>query len=116
MTVHFTTPGWAAAAVLGAAMLVSPGLRAHQEEPGVPRRVTRKVVALYPEIAKRLHLEGTVKMAATVAPDGAVKSIKTLGGNAVLVLAAEYAVKQWKYEASTKETTEAVALVFSDTQ
>ena len=116
MSIHFTKLGWAAAAVLGAALLASPGLRAEQEAPGVARRVTHKVVPLYPEIAKRWHLEGTVKMSATVGPDGAVKSIKTLGGNAVLVLAAEHAVKQWKYELSTKETTEAVALVFKDTQ
>jgi TonB family protein len=67
-------------------------------------------------MARRWHLEGTVKMSATVAPDGAVKSIKITGGNPVLALAAEQAVKQWKYELAARETTEGVSLVFKDTQ
>jgi TonB family protein len=116
MSIHFRQPGWVAIAVIGVALLVSPALRAQQDEPGAGRKVTRKVVPQYPDVARRWHLAGTVKMTATVAPDGAVKSVKTLGGNAVFVLAAEEAVKQWKYELSPKETTEAVALVFKDTQ
>jgi TonB family protein len=115
MSIPFT-PGWVAAVVIGAALLATPALRAQPEEPGAARKVTHKVVPSYPEIAKRWHLAGTVRMTATVAPDGAVKSVKTLGGNAILVLAAEDAVKQWKYELAPKETTEAVALVFKDTQ
>ena len=116
MSVHFMKPGWAAAVVLGAALLVSPALRAQQDEPGAGRRITHKVVPLYPEVARRMHLEGTVRVSVTVAPNGAVKSIKTLGGNAVLVIAANQAVSQWKYEVSTVETTEAVTLVFKDNQ
>jgi TonB family protein len=116
MSTRFTPSSWVAAVVIGAALLVSPALRAQQEEPGAGRKITRKVVPQYPDLAKRWHLTGTVKMTATVAPNGAVKSVKTLGGNAVFVLAAEEAVKQWKYELSPKETTEAVALVFKDTE
>jgi TonB family protein len=120
MSIHFMKPGWAAAVVLGAALgaalLASPGLGAQQEEPGAGRRVTHKVVPLYPAVARRMHLEGTVRLSATVAPNGAVKSTKTLGGNAVLAIAADQAVSQWKYEVSTRETTEAVTLVFKDNQ
>jgi outer membrane biosynthesis protein TonB len=114
MSIHFTKPGWVAAVLIGATLFAAPALRAEQDE--AARKVTRKVVPQYPDIAKRWHLAGTVKMTATVAPDGAVKAVKTLGGNAVFVLAAEEAVKQWKYELSTKETTESIALVFKDTQ
>lgn len=116
MSIPFRTLGWVSAVVLSAAFLASPALRAQQEAPEAGRKVTRKVVPLYPDIARRWHLTGTVKMTATVAPDGAVKAVKTLGGNAVFVLAAQEAVKQWKYELSTKETTESVALVFKDSQ
>ena len=114
MSICFPKSGWAAAVVIGAALLLSPALPPEQEEPGAGRKITRKIVPQYPDVARRWHLAGTVKMTATVAPDGAVKSVKTLGGNAVFVLAAEEAVKQWKYEHSPKETTEAVALVFKD--
>jgi outer membrane biosynthesis protein TonB len=114
MSVHFTKSGWVAAVLIGATLLAAPALRAAQDD--AARKVTRRVVPLYPDVAKRWHLAGTVKMTATVAPDGAVKAVKTLGGNAVFVLAAEEAVKQWKYELSTKETTESIALVFKDTQ
>src|SRR5205823_6002645 len=114
MSVHFTRPRWVAAVLIGATLLVAPALRAQQDD--TPRKVTRKVVPLYPDVARRWHLAGTVRMTATVAPDGAVKTIKTLGGNAVFVLAAQEAVKQWKYELSPKETVESIALVFKDTQ
>ena len=63
-----------------------------------------------------MALEGTVRVSVTVAPNGAVKSTKTLGGNAVLAIAADQAVSQWKYEVSTRETIEAVTLVFKDNQ
>jgi TonB family protein len=115
LSIPFTQSGWVAVAVIGAVLLGSPALRAQLEEPGAGRKVTRKVVPEYPDVAKRWHLVGTVKMTATVAPGGAVTSVKTHGGNAVFVLAAEEAVKQWKYEPSPKTTTESVALVFKDT-
>jgi outer membrane biosynthesis protein TonB len=111
---RFTKTGWVAAVLIGATSFVAPALRAEQDD--MARKVTRKIIPQYPEVAKRWHLAGTVKMAATVAPDGAVRAVRTLGGNAVFVLAAEDAVKQWKYELSTKETTESIALVFKDSQ
>ena len=114
MSIHFTNPGWVAAVLIGATLCVAPALRAAQDD--AARKITRKVVPQYPDVARRWHLAGTVKMTATVAPDGGVKAVKTLGGNAVFVLAAEEAVKQWKYELSTKETTESIALVFKDSQ
>lgn len=79
------------------------------------RRVTHKVVPSYPSIARHWHLTATVKLLATVAPDGLVKSIRTVGGNPVFVAAAVEAVRHWKYEVSRKETTEMVALTFTDT-
>ena len=111
---HFTKTAWTAAVLIGATLCVPPALRAEQDD--AARKVTRKVVPVYPEVAKRWHLAGTVRMAVTVAPDGGVKVIKALGGNAVFLVAAEEAVKQWKYETSAKESTESIALVFKDIQ
>jgi len=44
------------------------------------RRVVYKVAPVYPELAKRMQIAGVVKLRATVAPRGSVKSIEPVGG------------------------------------
>ena len=101
---------WAGALTLGlVGMLWSP---ASAQDTESTRKVTKRVPPVYSAIAQQARLAGTVKMVLTVAPDGSVKSLRTLGGNAVLASAAEAAAKQWKYEPSPKETNEAVAFKF----
>jgi|SRR5438093_284177 len=82
------------------------------QEAEAPRKVTKRVPPVYSEIAKQARLTGTVRILLTVAPDGTVKSLKTLGGNAVLASSAEAAAKQWKFEPVKKETNETVAFKF----
>jgi TonB family protein len=101
---------WVGAIALG--LIGSALCPASAQEAEAPRKVTRRVPPVYPEIAKQARLVGTVRIAMTVAPDGTVKSLKTLGGNAVLASAAEAAAKQWRFEPLKKETTEAVAFKF----
>ena len=67
----------------------------------------------YPPLAKRAHSTGTVKMIVTIAPEGTVRSVKTLGGSPLLVPAAEAAVKQWTFEIAKAESNQTVAVVFS---
>lgn len=76
------------------------------------RRVTEKAAPVYPELARRLNLEGTVKLQVTVAPDGAVKHSEVLGGNPVLAKAAQDAVRKWRWVAAPQETKEQVQLIF----
>lgn len=59
----------------------------------------------YPGIAKRYKIQGTARLLIVVAPDGSVKEVKVLGGNAVLAQAAVDAVKKWKYEPAPAEST-----------
>lgn len=59
-----------------------------------------------------MHIRGTVRVEATVRPNGAVKSTRVLGGNPVLVTAAQDAVTKWKFEPAQSETTEVVQLTF----
>jgi protein TonB len=59
----------------------------------------------YPELARGNNITGSARLQIVVAPDGTVKDIKVLGGNAVLVEAAVKAVKKWKYEPATADTT-----------
>jgi TonB family protein len=58
----------------------------------------------YPELAKRNNISGTARLQVVIAPDGSVKEIKVLGGNAVLVEAAVQAVRKWKYQPGPSET------------
>ena len=80
--------------------------------PSAERKVTSRVEPAYPELARKMHLQGVVKVEATVRPNGTVRSTRILGGNPVLIDAATEAVKKWKFEPGSSETTEAVQLTF----
>ncbi len=77
------------------------------------RKVSSRVAPAYPELARRMHLQGVVKIEAVVRPNGTVKSTRVLGGNPVLVDAANDAVSKWKFEPASSETTEIVQLTFT---
>jgi len=53
------------------------------------RRLMEKVAPVYPALARRLNLEGVVKLRVTVSPDGAFKQSEVVGGNPVLAKPAE---------------------------
>jgi TonB family protein len=74
-----------------AAALAVPAIAA--ETRGVKTRVS----PVYPEIAQRLRIEGTVRIEATVDPDGKVIDVKTVSGNHSLAPAAEDAVRKWRF-------------------
>ena len=76
------------------------------------RKVVSKVSPLYPELARRLKLEEAVKLEVTVAPNGAAKKIDVVGGNPVLVKAAEDAVSKYHWIAGTQESKEEVEIRF----
>ena len=69
------------------------------------RKVKIKIAPLYPEIARRMGLTGTVKILVVVSANGTVKETKVLGGHPILVNAAIEAVKKWKFEAASSEST-----------
>jgi TonB family protein len=77
------------------------------------RKVVTRVAPDYPELARRMHLQGIVKVEAVVRANGSVKSTRVLGGNPVLVDAAMNAVGKWKFEPAQNETTEIVQLTFA---
>ena len=69
------------------------------------RKLKSSVPPEYPDLARQNEIQGTVRLQILIAPDGTVKEIKVLGGNAVLVDAAVKAVKKWKYEPAAGETS-----------
>ncbi len=79
---------------------------------GSDRKVSSRISPAYPELAKKMHIHGIVKVEAVVRPNGTVKSTRVLGGNPVLVDAAVDAIGRWKFEPSQSETTEIVQLTF----
>lgn len=77
------------------------------------RKVVRQTMPRYPDLARRLNLEGTVKVMAVVSPDGKVKKVDPVGGSPLLVQAAEEAVSQWKFAPASAESREVIELHFS---
>lgn len=76
------------------------------------RKIASRVTPAYPELARKMHIHGIVKIEAVVRPNGVVKSTRVLGGNPVLVDAAVDAVGKWKFEPGQNETTEVVQVTF----
>jgi len=79
---------------------------------GFDRKVKTKVPPSYPEIARKLGLSGTVKLEVVVMPNGNVKETKVIGGHPILVSAAVDAVKKWKFETASGESTGTVEFRF----
>jgi TonB family protein len=77
------------------------------------RQLVQKVAPVYPNLAKRAHLCGVVKLRATIAPNGSVKAIELVGGNPVFIQAAQDAVAKWRYAPAPEETRQLVELDFN---
>ncbi len=71
---------------------------------GEDRKVKSQVPPAYPELAKTMHLQGTVKVEITISPTGAVTNTKVIGGHPVLADAAVKAVQKWRYDNGPEET------------
>ncbi|HEY1678467.1 MAG TPA: energy transducer TonB [Candidatus Sulfotelmatobacter sp.] len=102
---------------LAVALILMAGLAVAQNNSvssAAERKVTMRVPPVYPELAKKMHIFGVVKIEAVVKPNGMVKSTRVLGGNPVLLEAAKDAVAKWKFEPAPSETTEVVQLAFED--
>ena len=91
--------------VVLAVMLAFSSQAAHTQtttvSSGPERKITARVAPAYPELAE-----------AIVRPNGTVKSTRVLGGNPVLVEAAQDAVGKWKFEPAASETTEIAQVAF----
>jgi len=62
------------------------------------RAVKQKTAIIYPNIAKRMGIEGLVIVEATVDASGKVKDAKSVIGSPILAPAAEDSVRQWVFE------------------
>jgi len=100
--------------VLGGLLVAASAASAQDSAaPEAERKVIRKVVPTYPSLARKAGISGVVRLVAIVPANGSVKSIEAIGGNPVLITAAEDAVKEWKYSPATRETRQMIELRFS---
>ena len=75
------------------------------------------VEPVYPSDAEKDHIEGAVKLHATIGVDGSIKELQPLSGPPSLFPAALTAVRQWRYNPTMLngqpiETQEDISLVF----
>ena len=76
------------------------------------RAVKSRVAPVYPEIAKRMKVSGVVKLDVTVDAEGKVTDVKEVSGNRTLSVAAEEAVRKWKFAPGTGVATVSIELNF----
>ena len=80
------------------------GAQAAQNE-DVLRRAKTKVQPVYPELAHKMNITGTVKIEVVVAPNGTVKEARIVGGHPVLANAALDAARKWRFEPAPGESS-----------
>lgn len=78
------------------------------------RPVIARTAPRYPELAKKMHLSGKVRVEVVINAAGAVVSAKLVGGNPVFEVSAIDAVKQWKFEPTQTTTKGVVVLEFAE--
>ena len=106
--------GLVSLAVIATAMTVA--LPLHAADDHSDRAIKQRVAPVYPELARRMHVGGTVRVSATVAPDGSVSAAKAVSGNHMLSGAAEDAVHKWKFVSGPDESTVEVDINFAPAQ
>jgi TonB family protein len=77
------------------------------------RAVVRKVPPVYPEMAKRMHITGSVRVVTTVDAAGEVLKVEGMGTNKILSGAAEDAVKRWKFAPGDGTSTVTIQIDFN---
>jgi TonB family protein len=96
----------------GSLLLSAPPAMSQEKEAESDCKVVSRVVPAYPALARKMSIQGKVRILAVVTPSGKVKSSKILGGNPVLAKAAEDAVGRWKFAVGNEETKEVIELRF----
>jgi TonB family protein len=94
------------------AVVFSPSFALSQDQPDAKRKIVSTVVPVYPELARRLQLSGTVRVEAVVAPNGKLKLTTVIGGSPVLAAAAVEAINKWKWAPAPQESREIIEFNF----
>jgi TonB family protein len=90
----------------------SSSLSPAQEQAEVQRKIVSRVVPVYPELANKMQIRGTVRVQVVVAPNGKARLTQVVGGSPVLAKSAVDAIEKWKWAAGPQETKELIELNF----
>ena len=60
-------------------------------------KLLKKVIPVYPPLARQARVSGTVQLIGVIAKDGTIQQLQVVGGHPLLVKAALDAVRQWIY-------------------
>jgi TonB family protein len=109
----FLRKAWVVLVVAGLAWATN-GLKVQAQDSGneIVRRAKIKVQVVYPDLARKMNITGTVKVAVVVSPNGIVKDAKVVGGHPVLASAALEAARKWRFEPAAVETTGVLDFTF----
>jgi len=99
--------------VLVPILALIPGYAMAQQSSESVRKTLTRVAPQYPSLARSMNIRGSVRAVALVAPNGTVKSVEVKGGHPVLAEAAQNAVRRWKFEPASHETSEFVEIQFA---
>jgi TonB family protein len=100
------------AALLLSCLLAAVAYPQAQPNTDAKRRLVQRAAPPYPALARSMALQGIVRLDVVVTPEGTVRTVAIRGGHPVLAQAAAYTVRQWRWERSSHETTEAVEIKF----
>ena len=103
---------WLASGLVAGVVAVAAVSPAMAQEDG-SRKVKSRVAPVYPELARKMNVSGTVKLKVTIAPNGQVKDTKVVGGHPLLIDAAQDAIRKWKYEPASDQSTTLVEFKFN---
>ncbi len=106
---------WTKCTVAAAALVLFAGASAFSQSGSTDetrRKVKSKTTPAYPELARRMNVNGKVKIEVVIAPDGHVKSTRVVGGHPLLVQTCQDALKEWKFVPASEETTQIVEFEF----
>lgn len=92
------------AALLWNTLVIPPASAQTSQAQASVRKVKVSVPPEYPDIARKMNIQGAARVLAIVNAEGNVINVKELGGNPVLVAALVQAVKKWKYEAADRQS------------
>jgi protein TonB len=73
------------------------GLPVRLSEGVLAAQLIKKVIPVYPPLARQAPISGTVRLEGIVSKDGTIRNLRVLSGHPLLVSAAVDAVRQWVY-------------------